>query len=90
MKGVWNIKNRLFPKKRTAFPCAKKNISGQIITNHKELKDVYLQHFSHRMRRRPILPELKLFESNIEKEFSNILRKTNNEKSIDWKMKDPD
>ena len=37
-EGFWKIKAKLFPKKQSQIPVAKKNIKGQLITNHSELK----------------------------------------------------
>ena len=66
------MKSKLFPKKQPNIPAAKRNIKGQLITNHAELKQFYLDHFKFR-----ILPKFKDFEIQTETEFRNILSKTN-------------
>ena len=51
-KGFWKIKNKIFPKDKSKVPIAKQNLKGQIITNHKELKKLYLDHFKFWMRKK--------------------------------------
>ena len=84
--GIWRLKNRFFPKKQTTLPTAKKNMAGKIITNHRELKDVYLAHFSHRMRERPIVPGLEEYKNKLEQDFHKILKATVKIKNNDWDM----
>ena len=57
------------PKVQSPLPIAKLNLSGQIITNKEELKVVYLDHFIHRMRNRPIMSHLKDYQTEIEENF---------------------
>ena len=83
-QGFWKLKNKLFPKKQTSIPTAKRNIKGQIITNHKELKQLYLDHFQFRLRERPILSELRNYEIQTEDELKSILSLTKNEILQDW------
>ena len=68
-KNIWNIKNIFLPKVQSPLPIAKLNLSGQIITNKEELKVVYLDHFIHRMRNRPIMSHLKDYQTEIEENF---------------------
>ena len=88
MCGFWKLKAKLFPKKRSKIPVAKKNQKGQIITNHFELKNVYLDHFKFRMRERPILPKYEYFKKQVEMEFDIILKKTEKIKLKDWDVND--
>ena len=53
--SIWKLKKKMFPKNKSSLPVAKRNRAGKIITNVEELKEVYLQHYKHRMRNRPIL-----------------------------------
>jgi len=89
-QSIWKIKNKFLPKNRPTPPVAKKNIDGQIITNHKELKNVYKEHFSFRMRSRPIHKNLLNYKSNIECEFQKILQSTKTLAVPDWSMQDLD
>ena len=82
--GIWKIKNNFFQKNPVTLPTGKKNKSGQIITNQQELKEVYLDHFKHRMRDRPILPELETYKKQIENEFKLILEETAVRKTKNW------
>ena len=58
-QSIWKIKNKFLTKKQPTLPVAKKNIDGKIVTNKNKLKNLYREHFSHRMRSRPILPHLE-------------------------------
>ena len=83
-RGMWKLKNKYFPKKSSSLPVAKANEDDQIITNKNELKHLYLKHYSHRMRSRPIKSDLKTFKSETEESFSKVLEKTKLDKSPDW------
>ena len=48
---------KVFPKNNPPLPVAKRNTSGQIITNPDILKTLYLDTYVHRLRHRPINPE---------------------------------
>ena len=86
--GIWKLKNKFFPKKQSPLPSAKYNSDGQIITNQHELKILYLDHFHHRLRERPIRPDLKFYKEQIEKEFKSILKITAKNKFPDWTLTD--
>ena len=90
MIGVWKVKNKYFPKKTPAHPSAKLNLEGQIVSNHLELKHVYLEHFHHRMRSRPILKELAQHKVNIENKAEEMLKETKNDIPKDWTVVDID
>ena len=89
-QNIWAIKNKFFPKSQVAKPIAKKNVAGQIITNRKELKQVYASHFAFRMRLRPIVPSLVNYELEVENQFKNILNSTKDVKLPDWSLQDLD
>ena len=59
-----------------------------MITNQSELKELYLDHFSHRLRQRPIVSELKQYENEIEEEFESLLEETKKVKTDDWSLED--
>ena len=52
--SVWSLKRKVFPKNKESLPFAKKNCDGKLISSHKQLKDLYLDTFVHRLRLRPI------------------------------------
>merc|ERR1712240_34100 len=53
---MWKILHKYYPKHLNAVPVGKKDRSGNIITNHKELKHLYLETYMNRLRNRPIKP----------------------------------
>ena len=61
-----------------------------MITNHVELKQLYIDHFKFRLRERPILPKFKGFESKIEEDFQSILTVTKKNILKDWSESDLD
>ena len=89
-KCFWKIKNKIFPKDKSKVPIAKQNLKGQIITNHKELENLYLDHFKFRMRGRPIKFGYDNFEKETDQSFQSILNKTWNININDWSEKDLD
>ena len=48
-----------FPKKSKPLPTGIMNIKGKVITNPEEKKNVRLEHFEDRMRKRPTVPEVE-------------------------------
>ena len=82
------MKKIFFPKNKSGLPIAKKNIHGHIITNHVELKKVYLEHFVFRMRGRPIRPGMETYEKEVKLKLRNILSSTQNIQSPDWTIFD--
>ena len=61
--GVWKIKKKVFPKCRESLPFAKKNIHGKLVSTRQELKQLYLDTFTHRLRHRPIKPDFGFLKS---------------------------
>ena len=86
--NVWKMKRKLFPKSEKSLPTAKYNNDGQLITNHSELKEVYLEHFQHRLRQRPMILELTEYQKKVEDEFKELLASTEHEITAEWKMED--
>ena len=52
--GVWKIKKKVFPKCSESLPFAKKDFNGKLVSSQKELKNLYLDTFTHRLRHRPM------------------------------------
>ena len=86
--NIWQLKKKFFPKNKSVVPIAKWNLSNKIITNPKELKQLYVDHFQYRMRNRPILPEYQEYQKIIENQFSDTLKITQNNKFPDWSIHD--
>ena len=57
--NVWKELRKAYPKKVNSVPIGVTNIEGKIITNSKEKKKVILKHFVHRMRKRPVVEEVR-------------------------------
>ena len=51
---LWRMLKKKFPKSASATPVGKKDNKGNLITNHKELKHLYLTTYKQRMRNRPM------------------------------------
>ena len=65
--NVWKQMNKAFPKKNKSIPTGVKDIEGNIITNPSKKKKVILDHFVHRICKRPPNEEVKEI-LNIEEE----------------------
>ena len=84
-KKLWGLLKKKCPKVQSAIPVGKKDRKGNLTTNHKGLKQLYLQTYIDRLRNRPIkddfedLKTLKLvlfnYESNYVKGKSQNLGK---------------
>ena len=82
------VKNKIMPKIKPPLLIVKRNLDGKIITNSVELKSLYLNHFLHRMRKRPILKQYEQYSRDIENDFSRTLELTKNVNFPDWSLKD--
>ena len=52
--NIWRQFKKAYPKKAKPLPTGVLNVEGKIITNPEEKKKVILEHFRHRMRKRPV------------------------------------
>ena len=86
--NAWSLKRKVFPKHKESLPFAKKNCDGKLISSHKQLKDLYLETFVHRLRHRPIKKVFSYVKSLKEKLCSKRLEYCRKRKSKDWKLKD--
>lgn len=87
-RSIWKVKNKFFPKIKTTVPEAKRNLANKIITNPTELKKLYVKHFQHRMRPRPMLNKFKKYETQINQKFESILLFTRENCFPDWTVND--
>ena len=51
---LWKLLKKKFPRNSNAIPVGKKNTKGKIVTNHDELKHLFLDTYIKRLRNRPI------------------------------------
>ena len=54
---MWKLKKTIWPKKQDSLPTGKLNNKGHMVTNTDEIKELYLNEFSERLRSRPSHPE---------------------------------
>ena len=57
--NIWKEMRKAYPKKTTTVPIGVKNIEGKLLTNPIEKKKIVLDHFLHRMRKRPEMEDVK-------------------------------
>ena len=60
--GLWKVKQKKIPKHSKPLPVAKVDNHGRLISDPDELKKLYIDTYVHRLRQRPIRPELKELE----------------------------
>ena len=87
-QGVWTIKKKIFPKHKAALPVAVKNVNGRLMTSKSDIKKIYLETFSFRLRDRPIKEEYKNIKEITEELCQLRLSVTKNNKSENWTMGD--
>jgi hypothetical protein len=56
---MWKLKNKLWPKKASALPVAKKNRRGRLVSTPKELMKTLLNEYKDRLRARIPRSDLK-------------------------------
>ena len=56
--NMWRQFKKAYPKNTRALPTGALDIEGKIVTNPEQKKKVILEHFTHRMRKRPAKEEV--------------------------------
>ena len=84
--NILKIKNNFSPKIQKSVNVAKRDLQNKIITNPTKLRQLYANHFQHRMRTRPILSKYKIYESFIKNRFQETLKSTSKNRAPDWKI----
>ena len=85
-KQLWSLLKKNYPKTNPAIPVGKRNNEGKMITDHVQLKHLYLQTYLHRLRNRPgndDLEEIRKFKMTL---FETRLKNSEVKKSDPWKM----
>ena len=85
-KKLWKLLKRNYPKIVPAIPVGKKDRKGNIITNHKGLKDLYLQTYINRLRNRPIMPGFEDIKKMKTELFNLRLDLAKRRKSQPWTL----
>ena len=57
--NVWKELKKAYPSKTKPIPTGVRNVIGRLVTNPSEKKVVTLQHFEHRMRKRPVMDDVE-------------------------------
>ena len=83
---MWNILKKKYPKCEIAVPIGKKDKSGNIVSNHEGLKDLYLNTYMHRLRNRPVKKEYEEMKSYKDDLFDLRLRLARLNKLLPWNM----
>ena len=86
--GLWKAKQRVFPKHSKPLPVAKVDNLGKMISNPEALKKLYIDTYKHRLRHRPIRPELKQLESLKEELFYKRLELVKMNEFKPWDKED--
>ena len=86
MSNVWKQMRKSYPKKVRPLPTGVKNVSGKVITNPEEKKKVILEHFRHRMRKRPAQDDVKNVIKNKEALYRKRTLAAQNVKSPPFQM----
>ena len=58
-QAMWKLKKKIFPKIKSNPPMGVKDKQGQVKTKSHDIKNIYVSEYKHRLRARPLLPELQ-------------------------------
>ena len=83
-KKLWELLKRKYPKCLPMVPVGKKDTSGNVITNHSGLKELYLKTYIHRLRNRPIKDELEEIKLLTYELFELRMELSSRNKSKPW------
>ena len=85
-RKLCGVLKRKFPKNSPAVPVGKKDSKEKIITNHEQLKHLYLKTYMQRMRNRPMKENLEHMKIMKNKLFESRIELANENKTQPWKM----
>ena len=85
---MWKLKKTIWPNKKDSLPTAKLNNQGHMVTNPEELKDLYLNEFKERLRKRPSHPDFIEIHKMKDVIFLHNMDKAKASVTSDWTMKD--
>ena len=87
-KQMWKLLKAKFPKNAHQVPVGKKDSSGNIITNHSGLKQLYLNTYINRLRNRPIKIDFEEIKEMKNELFNIRLKLSDKKKSKPWVLDD--
>ena len=85
--GVWKLRQKIFPKPVEKLS-AKKDQSGNLITNPEVLKDLYIDGYLQRLKHREMFPGLLKLKTLREELFQQRLQISKANKSPNWTLED--
>ena len=85
--NIWKEMRKAYPNKTKPIPTGVKDIKGRVITNPSERKQVTLDHFNHRMRKRPVNEDVKDIVQLKYDIFEDRLKETQNNRSPPFNMR---
>ena len=85
---VWSMKKRLSPKNSIDPPCAKKDITGQLVTNKDELEKLYVATYEERLQPNKVTDDMNELKSLKEYLFYMKYNIAGNKPTVDWETDD--
>ena len=85
---MWKIKQKVCPKNVNSVPVAKKDEHGNLVSNKKQLQDLYVKVYKDRLTHRTIRPEYSQMKENKEYLFQLRLKLSKTEKTSNWTQSD--
>ena len=85
---MWKIKQKVCPKNVNSLPVAKKDEHGNLVSNKKQLQDLYVKVYKDRLTHRTIRPEYSQMKENKEYLFQLRLKLSKTEKTSNWTQSD--
>ena len=86
--NIWRQFKKAYPTKTKPLPTGVQNVEGKIITNPKEKQKVILEHFTHRMRKRPVKQEVMEILNKSEELFRKRVENAKTVKNCPFEMKE--
>ena len=87
-KAIWDILKSKYPKNKIPVPVGKKDVFGNIVTNHEGLKKLYLNTYKQRLRNRPINDNFEKIKKHKEELFELKMKIASDNRSKPWNMKE--
>ena len=86
MAKTWNLKKRLAPKNSLDTPMAKKDATGNLVTDNNELENLYIETYMKRLQPNKITEGLETLEEMKEFLYQIRYELCQGRKSKDWEM----
>ena len=85
--NMWKELRKAYPKQVKSLPTGVKDFKGKVITNPLEKKKVTIEHFKHRMRKRPYIENVKDVANLNEELFKERLKSSKENISLPFQKK---